>query len=158
MRNRGALIRTAISAAVAVTLAGCGGGDPGDEEGGGSSPSPEAGAETAVAVELGIWFVTADPASAPAGTVTFDVDVETEPGVPGHALTVLRTDLPPDGLPTNSFGQALTLNDDIEIIYSESLSSTSHRAEVELSPDSYLLICNIGDHYGRGMYTGFTVA
>lgn len=71
---------------------------------------------------------------------------------------MLRTDLPPDGLPTDVEGRAQTIEEGIEIIYSEAVSGTDHEAEVELERGSYVLICNIANHYGRGMHTGFTVA
>ena len=111
-----------------------------------------------MAVELGIYFVEADPASVPPSTVTFDVAMETSPESPGHALSVLRTELPPDGLPENDVGQAETFDERIEIVYSEGVTGEAHTVGVELQAGPYVLICNIADHYGRGMHTGFTVA
>lgn len=116
-----------------------------------------AGADSTVAVVLGNFFVSAEPASVPSGNVTFDVEVQTGPGAPGHALTVLRTDLPADGLPTDVEGRALTADEEIEIVKWEGVTSRYHQMKVNLPPGRYALICNIADHYGRGMRTGFEV-
>ncbi len=148
--------RTAAAAVVALAAVGCGNGGT-DEANGASSPPAEAAAETTVAVEMGNFFVRADPASVPAGTVTFDVDIETAPGARIHALTVLRTDLPPDGLPISEELQADTVDDRIEVVYSEAGTSEGHSVEIELRSGSYLLICNVADHYSLGMRTGFEV-
>ena len=150
--------RTAATAIVAMTLVGCGGGGAAESAGDGPSPRPAAAAETTVEVTLGNFFVTADPASVPPGTVTFDITVETSVEARIHALTVLRTDLPPDGLPTFVEGNADTSDEAIEIIYSEGPTEKDHQAEVELDAGSYVLICNLADHYGKGMRTGFEVA
>lgn len=89
--------------------------------------------------------------------MTFKISVEVSPGHPGHALTVLRTDLPPHELPTGSIGEAITSAEGIEIVYTEGVTGQFHTAEVALEPGSYALICNIANHYARGMRTGFEV-
>jgi len=147
------LSKGTAAATIAFGLVACGGGT---RDGRTSDTPAEAGAETTVAVEMGDFFVDAVPASVPAGTVTFQITPEPNPIVP-HALTVLRTDLPPDELPTTPDGNADTIAEGIEIIYSEAGTGEYHTAKVELRPGSYALICNIGNHYSQGMHTGFEV-
>ena len=110
-----------------------------------------------MAVKLFPFFVAAEPQSVPAGTVKFDISVKTSPGQSGHALTVLRTDLEPQDLPTGSIGEAITTGEGIEVVYTEGITSPDHTAEVTMEPGPYVLICNVANHYDRGMRTGFEV-
>jgi hypothetical protein len=156
-RIRFGVILAACAVSLLLALVSCGGGADGEMSGTASSPRPQ-GEETTVAVELAPWFVSADPASVPAGTVRFDVTVKTSPGQSGHALTVLRTDLRPDELPTGSIGEARTSEEGIEVVYWEPIQGKdTYTAEVALERGSYVLICNIANHYARGMRTGFEV-
>jgi uncharacterized cupredoxin-like copper-binding protein len=41
-------------------------------------------------------------------------------------------------------------------VYTEAVGP-DHTAEVELEPGPYALICNVANHYARGMSTGFEV-
>ena len=147
-----------LPAALALILAACGGGPERRE-----APRAESANEadpgtgsTNVSVVLANWSVTADPESVPAGTVTFAVKVKDD----AHALSVLRTDLPPDQLPT--FGAAnVDINDErVELVAYEGPWGSNSRVSVEaqLDPGAYALICNLGGHYARGMWTGFEVA
>lgn len=146
-----------LPAALALMLAACGGGteraDPGAESANEIDPGTES---TNVSVVLANWSVTADPGSVPAGTVTFAVKVKNDL----HALTVLRTDLPPDQLPT--FGAAnVDINDErVELVgYGGPWGAgAGESVEAQLEPGAYALICNLGGHYARGMWTGFEVA
>ena len=150
-----------LPVALALILAACGGGtERGDAPGAQSANEADPGTgSTNVSVVLANWSVTADPESVPAGTVTFVVQVEDD----AHALSVLRTDLPPDQLPT--FGAAnVDINDErVELVayegpWGETGSGSRVRVEVQLEPGAYALICNLGGHYARGMRTGFEVA
>lgn len=78
--------------------------------GGSASEQPNAEAEqtqeSSVSVRLGDFFVEAEPASTPAGQVTFDV--RNEAGI--HDLYVLRTDLPVADLPEDEPGTLSRFN------------------------------------------------
>lgn len=122
--------------------------------GGGQSPAPATdGVQSNVSVVLDDWSVTSDPASVPAGTVTFDVTVEAG----SHALTVMRTDLPPNDLPRDGPDVVDITDESVEVIGWHGDSDTGFSLETELDPGSYVLICNLGGHYARGMRTGFEV-
>jgi uncharacterized cupredoxin-like copper-binding protein len=142
--------------AVSLMLAACGGTEgPDASEAREDSPSASAVEDTSVSVTLTDYSVTADPATAPAGKVTFEVDVEA--GI--HALTVLRTELPPGQLPTRDDGAYVnTIDDRIEVIAWEAASDRKHTMDAELGPGAYVLICNLERHYTAGMWTGFKVA
>lgn len=150
-----------LPAALALILAACGEGtERGETPRAQSTNEAQAGTgSTNVSLVLANWSVTADPESVPAGTVTFVVQVKND----AHALSILRTDLPADQLPT--FGAAnVDINDElVELVahegpWDETGSGSPVRVEVQLKPGAYALICNLGGHYARGMRTGFEVA
>lgn len=118
-----------------------------------------------VDVTLQEFSVTPNRSSVPPGHVTFHVS---NIGEDMHEFLVIRTDLPPDGLPTNADGSYLEdgpgtdLLDEIDLVP----SGESRELQIDLSPGKYVLICNMvhmednGDvevHYQLGMHTAFTV-
>ena len=110
----------------------------------------------AIGVTLADFTITADPDSASAGEVTFDVTNDAEQT---HEFVVFQTDLAPDQLPTDEggdvdeAGEGVALVDEIEDIEGSSTQSLT----VNLDAGSYVLICNLPGHYAQGMNTGFTV-
>jgi uncharacterized cupredoxin-like copper-binding protein len=110
-----------------------------------------------VGVTLADFTITADPDSASAGDVTFDVTNDAEQT---HEFVVFQTDLAPDQLPTDEggdvdeAGEGVELVDEIEDITAGSTQSLT----VNLDTGSYVLICNLPGHYAQGMHTGFTVS
>lgn len=151
MRRHSAVSATAFVASVAVVillLPACGSDD------------------NTVAVTLQEFAVAADPASVPAGSVTFDVTNDGPDDV--HEFVVIATDLGPTELPVDEDGaveeggEGMEVVDEIEDIpVGESPSLT-----VDLEAGNYVLICNILQeeadgtleaHYTEGMRTGFTV-
>ena len=125
---------------LALVTASCGG----DDDGG-------------VGVTLADFTITADPDSASAGEVTFDVTNDAEQT---HEFVVFQTDLAPDQLPTDEGGDVdetgagVELVDEIEDIEGGSTQSLT----VNLDAGSYVLICNLPGHYAQGMHTGFSVS
>ena len=110
-----------------------------------------------VGVTLADFTITADPDSASAGEVTFDVTNDAEQT---HEFVVFQTDLAPDQLPTDEggdvdeAGEGVELVDEIEDIEGGSTQSLT----VNLDAGSYVLICNLPGHYAQGMHAGFTVS
>lgn len=108
-----------------------------------------------VDVTLSNFKVVVEPASVPAGPVTFTV---TNEGPSVHELVVFKTDIDPAELPTNANGaveegEELDPVDEIEGIANGAESSL----ELDLEAGSYVLVCNIPGHYRGGMRTAFTV-
>jgi uncharacterized cupredoxin-like copper-binding protein len=153
MSGRSAARATALAASalvVMVVLPACGGGESGGP----------------VAITLQEFAVSADPASVPAGSVTFDVTNDGPDDV--HEFVVIATDLGPTELPVDADGaveeggEGMEVVDEIEDIpVGESPTLT-----VDLEAGNYVLICNILQeepngtleaHYAEGMRTGFTV-
>jgi uncharacterized cupredoxin-like copper-binding protein len=142
---RRGLVAFAAATSLAVVAASCGGG------------------ATTVNVTLQEFSVIAEPASAPAGEVTFNVENIGPDDV--HEFVVIRTDLAPDALPTDETGavdetgEGLEVIDEIEDIPVGDTPSLT----VDLEAGNYALICNIYDeeeqeaHYAMGMWTAFTV-
>jgi uncharacterized cupredoxin-like copper-binding protein len=107
-----------------------------------------------VAATLRDGAIAVSPATAAAGTVRFDVE---NAGTLVHEFEVFRTDLQPDALPTDGAvvdDEGLEAIDEVEDV----APGTSTALTVDLSSGSYVLICNLPDHYAKGMHAGFTVS
>jgi uncharacterized cupredoxin-like copper-binding protein len=116
-----------------------------------------------VAVTLQEFAIAAAPASAPAGSVTFDVNNVGPNDV--HEFVVIKTDLAPTELPVDDMGvvdekgAGIEPVDEIEDIPVGDTPSLT----VDLEAGNYVLICNIYSedeqeaHYSEGMRIGFTV-
>jgi uncharacterized cupredoxin-like copper-binding protein len=116
-----------------------------------------------VKVTLQEWSVQRDKAQLPAGSITFEVSNIGPADL--HEFVVIKTDLAPGSLPTDSTGkvdeggggmEVMGEIEDIEVGASGTLT-------LELAAGKYALICNIYDeeedeaHYHEGMRTDFTV-
>jgi hypothetical protein len=123
------------------------------------SPKPRPGRRPQWKLRWRNFSVIAEPAQAPAGTVTFEL---TATGG-FHNFVVIRTELAPDDLPLLSSHPTSSVDtvdgEGTEVI---GLVPIPFEGEKELTvdagPGDYVLICNAGDHYLRGMRTGFSVA
>jgi uncharacterized cupredoxin-like copper-binding protein len=131
--------------ATAAALAACGGS---------SSGSSTSGSSAVVDVVVGSadneYLLAPDPAEAQAGTITFKA---ANSGSMTHEMVVIKTDKAAGDLATAS-GEADETGavDEVELPAGATADLT-----VDLEPGHYALVCNIGDHYSRGMYADFTV-
>lgn len=126
-----------------LSIAGCSGGD--DDEGG-------------VAVTLADYSVTAKPATAEPGEVTFTVR---NSAGQVHEFVVAKTELDADALPTGDDGDieeegsdAMSVVDEIEDL----AGGADHELTVTLEAGHYVLFCNLPGHYRQGMSADFEVA
>jgi uncharacterized cupredoxin-like copper-binding protein len=115
--------------------------------------SPSAGGQTIVLSE---WKVDiASPVKA--GTTNFSI---TNNGTAPHELLVFKSNLEPAAYPTDSAGDitedgpGVTLVSDGENID----PGGSQDRTVDLTPGTYLFVCNIAGHFKQGMFTVVTVA
>ncbi len=125
-------------------------------------PATSATGPTRVAVDMTEWSVSAAPAAAKAGPVTF---AATNRGADVHELVLFRTDLDPSRLPldeegaVDERGAGVELVDEVENVQPGQSKSF---AVTDLGPGRYLLVCNLveGDHrhFHNGMYSQFTVS
>lgn len=123
------------------------------------------GTETTVAVTLQEFSVLPAQESAPAGSITFEVENTGPEDI--HEFVVIKTDLAPDALPTAEDGSVDETGEGMEVIgeIEDLATGATETLKVDLDAGSYALICNIveeegGDtlvHYQLGMRTGFTV-
>lgn len=145
-------VSLSVVCAVALMLAAC------------SETDDDDGVST-VNVTLREFSVTPDRNAAPSGHVTFNVS---NAGEDMHEFLVIKTDLAPNALPTESNGSyeedgpGTMLLDEIEEIESGDSASLS----LDLGAGNYVLICNMvhveddGEvevHYALGMRTSFVV-
>jgi hypothetical protein len=138
----------ALTLAALIVLAACGS----DEEGG------------EVEVTLTEFSVTTDKESVPEGPIDFDVKNE---GEREHEFLVIRTDTPPDDLPTNDDGSLDEDGPDVDV--EEDLDDIEDGDDTsrtwDLEPGLYVLACNIVEeiddeetsHFAEGMRTAFEV-
>ncbi len=126
-----------------------------------TTPAPSG--PSTVAVTLQEFAVGTVPASAAAGSVTFNA---TNNGPDDdHEFVVIQTDLSPTELPTkpdgsvDEEGEGITVINEIEPFP----PGETETLTVDLAAGSYALICNVYDkqekeaHYQEGMRTSFTV-
>lgn len=161
-----------LGLSVAVALAACSGSSGGSPGALPSSNPPPAspsvaptvsGPESTVRVTLGEWSVVTNVDEVPAGTVTFELSNAGPDRA--HEFVVLRTDVPPDDLPTDLDAAVIETTDGVERVGKTEAIPVGETAQltVTLSPGRYVLLCNINDaveeesHYQFGMRAGFTV-
>jgi uncharacterized cupredoxin-like copper-binding protein len=127
-----------------------------------SVPLPTAArAAVGVNVDLKEMTVVADPASVPAGTVTFNA---VNSGTIPHELVVLKTDISPELLPARAadptkVDEAAAGIENLGEIEDSVLdvSGATGTMTLDLALGKYVLICNVSGHYKAGMFTAFTV-
>jgi uncharacterized cupredoxin-like copper-binding protein len=125
----------------------------------GSPTPPSSGTPVPGAINVTLhdspFHVTDDPASAPAGSVTFSV---TNTGSIIHNFRVIKTELDPAKLPIDSSGfQVDETQVDVVKQGKELDPKASETVTAQLQAGKYVLICNIASHYQSGMHTAFTV-
>jgi len=134
----GATATTAASGGVTVTTAASGGPTVVNVVGGEKSSTK--------------YYLTATPASVPAGPTTFTFK---NAGTMVHEVIVLKTDTPADKLKVGAnheVSEAASVGEDSETKPGKTKSTT-----IDLKPGKYVLACNIERHYEKGMFTAFTV-
>jgi len=159
-----------LAGVLAMVGGACGGttserGQPDDRPTGMSQP------QSSVQVNLVDFEIDREPASVPAGEVTFEVtndgyatdaDGDPIPSISGgqHNFEVLRSDLPAGDLPVSN----LNFSVEVETPGIEVLGSTPPLQEganesltVNLEPGPHVLICNLTSHYMRGMWAEISV-
>ena len=165
-RGRVAIWLGVIAMLVVSTACSNDSGESGTSSGATGGASGSTGGGTTVAVTLQEYAIIPNPASVPAGEVTFKVSNHGPDDV--HEFVVLQTDLAVTALPTNPDGSAneegdgITPVDEIEDIAVGSTQSLT----VSLDAGAYVLICNIVDkvngekvsHYQQGMRAALTVS
>ena len=121
-----------------------------------TSTAPSAAAGGTVTAALSQFKVELGAATAPAGSVTFEV---TNKGTVEHEFVVFKTDLAPDKLPLSADGKSVdedgagvTAIDEI----AEFEPGTTQTLTVDLPAGTYVVICNVPTHYTSGMHAEFT--
>jgi uncharacterized cupredoxin-like copper-binding protein len=132
----------ALTCVLAIAATSCGGSGSGG------------GATGDVVVTLKDFSLTSTPGSSSAGDITFGIQND---GPSAHEFVILRTDDAPDALPVEN---GLIPEDQIDLVdEAEDIApGTSTSLSVNLTPGSYVLVCNLPAHYEAGMHAAFTVA
>jgi uncharacterized cupredoxin-like copper-binding protein len=118
-----------------------------------AQPAAEVPAGSQVVAEMGDYKITVNVPSVKAGSVRIGVR---NLGNMEHSFQVLKTDLPPDKLPTD--GATAKAKEDGKVGEIPSIPAGKSAAlTLDLTPGKYVFICNIASHYQLGMHAGFTV-
>jgi uncharacterized cupredoxin-like copper-binding protein len=117
--------------------------------------------------EAGSMSLTASPAAVPAGDVAFVVK---NTGTIEHEAIVLKTNVPFDKLPVTDGGDppvrvttgANKVSEDTNIGETGDPNLQPGDTRVftikNMTPGSYVIVCNLAGHYGKGMRAAFTVS
>jgi hypothetical protein len=141
----------------------------GDDEGdGGTTVTPAgttAAADTGTEIDVTLqeFSVILETDSAEAGEITFNVENVGPDDV--HEFVIIKTELEPEGLPTNPDGSMDETGEGVEVIdeIEDIPVGETQTLTADLEAGSYVLVCNIFDeteneaHYEEGMRTAFTV-
>jgi uncharacterized cupredoxin-like copper-binding protein len=154
----GDVVRSSVVAG-AVVLSGC----SSDDTSAGEPTTSKTSVPGTVNVRVQEFAVIPDTTSAPAGEVTFTVTNSGPDDV--HEFVVVKTDLAPEALPTESNGSVDEAGEGIEPVdeIEDIAVGDTQTVAVDLDAGSYVLMCNIYDkaekesHYQQGMHTAFTV-
>jgi len=129
---------------------------------GGGTNSPSG---TTVAVIVQEYVVLPNPASAAAGSVTFNAQNKGPEHT--HEFVVVKTALTPDKLPVKADGSVNEDGAGIEAVgeLEDIAANTSKTVTFTMTAGSYVLFCNVVEtvggqtlvHYNLGMRTAFTV-
>ncbi|MCU1379442.1 MAG: hypothetical protein JWN29_2425 [Acidimicrobiales bacterium] len=130
-----------ILGVLALGLVGCGDGD-------GSSGGT-------VGATLSDFKISLDTSSVPAGDVTFEV---ANKGPSVHEFVVFKTDLAPEALPRDDSGEVAESDEFAPIDEIEDIQNGAQpKLDVNLEAGTYVIICNVPAHYGRGMHAALQV-
>jgi uncharacterized cupredoxin-like copper-binding protein len=121
-----------------------------------ATPMPTAAATlpSSVGVALNEWSISPDATTLTAGKVSFAAQ---NGGKGLHEMVIFKSDKDPGSLPVSkSRVDESAVGDKIGEI--EDLKpGSSKSATFNLSPGKYLLICNLANHYAKGMISQFEV-
>jgi uncharacterized cupredoxin-like copper-binding protein len=116
-------------------------------------------------VSLKEFSIQTNTSTVPAGSITFEA---VNAGTEIHELVILRTNVAPENLTqipgkndnvvdrdmiVNEHDPAIAAIDEIE----EFSAGTTEEKQVSLEPGRYVLLCNIPNHYKKGMFTSLHV-
>jgi uncharacterized cupredoxin-like copper-binding protein len=118
-----------------------------------AGPAADAPSGSQVVAELTDYKITVNVPSVKAGTIKIGVR---NLGNMEHSFQVIKTDLPPDKLPTDLASAKAKEDGKVGEIASIG-AGKSAAVTADLTPGKYVFICNVAGHYQLGMHTGFTV-
>jgi uncharacterized cupredoxin-like copper-binding protein len=112
------------------------------------TPTASASLPSSVKVSLDEWSITPDATTLAAGKVSFDV---TDTGKGEHEMGLYKTDKDPASLPVSK-GKVDETAIGQKIGELEGFKSGDEKSgSFDLKPGTYILICNLTNHYNKGM-------
>ncbi len=105
-------------------------------------------------VELSEFAIKAGATSAAAGTVNFAAK---NVGANNHEIVIVRSSAAPGSLPLNASNGVDEAQVQVVKRMDRIAGGASGTLSADLTAGSYILLCNVGTHYQRGMNIAFTV-
>jgi plastocyanin len=120
-----------------------------------SSAAVSASAASEQTISLYEWKVIAATTLKP-GTAKFTI---TNFGTQPHELLVFKSDLAPSAYPTDAAGDIVEDGPGVSLVSDgENIDpSGTQTRSVDLTPGTYLFVCNIPGHFKQGMFSTVTV-
>ena len=119
-----------------------------------STSGAQIGSANSINVIESSYQITLSADSVSAGKTTFHITNQAQDAP--HQFAVIKTDQAAGQLPTSN-GQVDTTNLNVVADTDNIAPGASQDLMVDLTPGSYVLICNLPGHYQQGMYASFTV-
>lgn len=107
-----------------------------------------------ISIELSEFAIKAGTTSAPAGTVNFAAK---NVGANNHELVIVRSSAAPGSLALNAANGVDEAQVQIVRRMDRIAGGASGTLSADLTAGTYILLCNVGTHYQRGMNIAFTV-
>ena len=148
------LTGAALLAVGLVALIACGGSPDGSDE---APDDVSEGGSSTVHVALNEWSISpAHGSGFEAGKGDAVLEIHNEGAAP-HDLKIIKTDLPPDALPTSNGIVDLEAAGEV-VAGTDTLSGGEIVVEeAHLEPGNYVLVCSIPGHYQAGMTAALAV-
>lgn len=108
----------------------------------------------AINIDLAEFTLKASAVSAPAGTVNFSAK---NGGANNHELVIVRSNAAPGSLALNAANGVDEAQIQIVKRMDRIAGGASGTLSADLTAGTYILLCNVGTHYSRGMNIAFTV-
>ena len=123
---------------------------------GATTPTASAQAPTRMTMTLNEWSIIAETPEVPAGEITFDV---VNSGEDVHEVIFIRSDMDIAALPPSTVRGEVDEDAVGEYVggFEDVQPGAQSSGAITLAPGRYILLCNLTNHYAKGMVSTLQV-